>query len=119
MLDILKLLKLDNLFENLTAYIETKIEYYKIQFKEEVARALSILIFIYLLSLIAVIFLIFISFFIVVMLNHLFSSQYLGFLIVAGFYLLAGILMYVNREKLIYSKVFEEFFNRNKNNEES
>ncbi len=118
MLDLLKLLKLDNIFNSLVGYIETKIEYYKIQFKEEIARALAILIFIFLLSLMMVLFLIFFSFYIVAILNHLLSSQFLGFVIVAGFYLILAMLIYTFREELIYEMVYRVFFNKPENEKE-
>lgn len=110
MLELLKILKLDNIFNSLTGYVETKIDYYKIQFKEEVSRALGLLIFIYLFSLILVLFLIFFSFFAVAVINHLMESQYMGFLIVAGIYLILAAFLYAYREKLILSKVMKEIF---------
>ena len=119
MFDILKLLKLDNLFENLVGYIETKVDYYKIQFKEELARALAILIFIYCISLVLVLFLIFISFGAVVLINHLLSSQYLGFVIIACIYLVLAVIMYLYRDKFFFNKVFEAFFNKEEDNKES
>jgi hypothetical protein len=113
MFNILKLLKLDSILDSLTGYIETKIEYYKIQFKEEIARALSLLIFVLLLSIVMLLFLIFLSFFAVALLNHLFGSQYLGFLIMAFIYLILGLIIYVFRDNLIFGKVYREFFKDN------
>ena len=110
MFNILKLLKLDNIFDSLTGYIETKIEFYKIQFKEELARALAILIFIFLISLVLLLFLIFLSFFAVAFLNHVLQSQYLGFLIMAFIYLILGLFIYVYRENLIFGRVVKEIF---------
>ena len=118
MFNILKLLKLDNILDSLTKYIETKVEFYKIQFKEELAKALGILIFIFLMSIVMLLFLIFLSFFAVAFLNHILQSQYLGFLIMAFIYLILGLFIYVYRDNLIFKKVFKEFFRDNTNNEE-
>ena len=117
MFNLLKLLKLDNIFDSLTGYLETKIEYYKIQFKEELAKALAILIFIFLMSVVMLLFLIFLSFFAVAFLNHMLQSQYLGFLIMAFIYLILGLFIYVYRENLIFGRVFREFFKDNTDTE--
>ncbi len=117
MFNILKLLKLDNILDSLTRYIETKVEYYKIQFKEELARTLSILIFVFLISMVLLLFLIFLSFFAVVFLNHVLQSQYLGFLIMSFVYLILGLFIYVYRESLIFGRVFKELFRDNSGKE--
>ena len=118
MFNILKLLKLDTIFDSLTGYIETKVEYYKIQFKEELARALAILIFVFMISMVLLLFLIFLSFFAVAFLNHVLQSQYLGFLIMAFIYLIVGLFIYVYRENLIFGKVFKEFFKEKSHKDE-
>jgi uncharacterized membrane protein YqjE len=115
MFDLFKLFKIDNIFNSLTGFIETKIEYYKLQFREEVARTFAMLIFAFFMSMIMLLFLIFLSFFLVAFLNSAFSSQYLGFLIIAVFYLLLGIILFVFREKLIFEKIHREFFKKDKN----
>ena len=115
MFDLFKLFKLDNIFNSLTGFIETKIEYYKIQFKEEVARAFAMLIFMFILSMLALLFFIFLSFFLVVIINSAFSSQYLGFLIMAIIYLLLGSILFIFRKKLVFNNVYREFFKNDKN----
>jgi uncharacterized membrane protein YqjE len=110
MFDLLKLLKLDNIFDNLVGFIETKIELYKIQFKEEVARALGVMILLIILLQVAMLFLIFISFFFVAILNSFISNQNAGFLIVSSVYLVLGVALYLFREKLIFNYILKEFF---------
>ena len=114
MFDLLKLLRLENIFDNLVGFIETKIEFYKVQFKEEIAKALGMLIFLFFLSQLILLFLIFISFFLVAYINYLLSSQNLGFLIIAIIYMILGLLLFLFREKLIFRMILKEFFNNDK-----
>ena len=109
MFDLLKILKLDSLFNNLIGFIETKIEFYKLQLKEEAARTLALLLFLYFISLAGLLFLIFLSFFFVALLNHFFESQYLGFLIMALFYLVSGIILYIFRKEIFLKRTFSHF----------
>lgn len=96
---ILKLLKLENLFENLSGYVESKIELFKFEIREEVVSILSKVLVTLIVAL---------CFFFCLILASLGLAYYLGtlvgmtggLLIVAGVYLLIFILLIVFREQV-------------------
>lgn len=96
---ILKLLKLENLFENLSGYVESKIELFKFEIREEVVSILSKV----LVTLIVAV-----CFFFFLTLASLGLAYYLGtlvgmaggLLIVAGVYLLIFIFLIAFREQV-------------------
>ena len=93
--------RIKDIINALIGFIETKIELYKIQFKEEIAKALSILIMAFLVSLIGLLFILFLSHFLSIILNEALGSHYLGYLIVTVLYLIVGILIYFKRKKIL------------------
>jgi len=96
---ILKLLKLDSLFENLSGYVESKIELFKVEVREEVVAILSKILVLLIIAL---------CLFFCLILASLGLAYYLGtlvgmtggLLIVAGIYLLILILLIVFREQV-------------------
>lgn len=89
---ILKFLKLDSLIEHLTGFVETRIELMKVEVQEEIARVLSrALVFIVITSILTLFILLFsiaVSFKISERLGN-----FGGFAVVAGFYLLIGVVL--------------------------
>ncbi len=81
-------------------FVETKLEIYKIQLKEEAAKAFTFIILIFILSMILLLFALFLSLFVGGILNKMLNSSYYGYLIISGFYLIAGILIYLFRKKI-------------------
>lgn len=103
--------KVKNLFDSLMGYIDTRVELYKIQFKEEAAKVLVIAVFAMIFSMIGLLLILFLSLFVSEVLNTLFESRFIGYLISCLFYLLLGILVYLMRDKItdvINAKLFEE-----------
>jgi len=98
-----------NLVNTLINFIETKIEIYKLQFKEEAAKAFTVIILIILLSMMGLLFVLFLSLFFVEFLNDLLGHPYYGYLIIAVLYIIMGIITYSLRKK-IYSRVANVFF---------
>jgi len=94
------LFKVKNLFDSLMGYIDTKVELYKIQFKEEAAKVLVIAVFAIIFSMIGLLLILFLSLFVSEVLNSLFDSRYLGYLIICIFYLLLAVLVYLLRDKI-------------------
>jgi uncharacterized membrane protein YqjE len=97
---ILKFLKLESLIENLTGYVETRIELTKMEIREDLARGLSNFLLFILLGVVFTLFLILIS----VAAAHLIAKSMGtvgGFAIVAGFYLLLGLLVFAFRGAII------------------
>ena len=97
---ILKFLKLESLIENLTGYVETRIELTKMEIREDLAKALANFLLFILLGVVLTFFLILIS----IAVAHLIAKStgaIGGFAIVAGFYLLLGILVFAFRATIL------------------
>jgi len=96
---ILKFLKLDSLIENLTGYVETRIELTKMEFKEDLAKGLSKAALFLLVGAVFSLFVILIS----IAVAHLIARSIGpvgGFAVVAGFYLLLGLLIFAFRNSI-------------------
>jgi uncharacterized membrane protein YqjE len=102
---ILKFLKLDGLVNNLTGYIETRIELMKYEVKEDIARAVSKMAMFLLLGLLFTFFLLFISVAIATKIGESIGN-FAGFGIVASFYLVMLLLAFILRESI--SKAVEK-----------
>lgn len=96
---ILKMLKLDSLFENLSGYVESKIELFKVEIREEVVAILSKILVVLLVALCLFFCLILASIGLAYYLGTLVGMTG-GLLIVAGIYLLVFILLIVFREQI-------------------
>ncbi|HZB14276.1 MAG TPA: phage holin family protein [Chryseolinea sp.] len=97
---ILKLLKLDSLIENLTGYVESRIELTKMEIREDLAKGLSRFLLFILLGAVFTLFIILIS----IAVAHLIAKPlgaFWGFAIVAAFYLLLGLLVFAFRDAII------------------
>jgi hypothetical protein len=103
---IAKFLKLDNLMENLTGYVETRIEILKYDLKEDLARILSKTSVFMAMLFTGMFFLFFLSTAIAMEIgSHL--GYFGGFAIVSGFYIILGAILFLNRES-VASKVEKE-----------
>lgn len=91
---------LTGLIDSLTGYIETRIALVKIEFKEELAKTVAKLIIVLMLSLVFMLFIAFFSLTAGAWLNTVTDSQYLGYAIIALFYLLLFLLIFIFRNHL-------------------
>ena len=107
---LIKLLKLDKILDNLVGYVETRLELYKIQFKEEIAKAIGILVLIMISVAVFGLMVVFLSLAAANHLNTLLNSKFIGFLIIAVVYLILGVLIVKYREKLIFDWTYRFFF---------
>jgi polyferredoxin len=96
---ILKLLKLENLFESVSGYVESKFELFKMEVREELAGIVARVLVILLIGLCFLLFLILASIGLAYYLGTLVGMTG-GIMIVAGFYLLIFVLMLVFRESV-------------------
>jgi uncharacterized membrane protein YqjE len=93
---ILKFLKLDSLIANLSGYIEARVELLKVEIREDIARAVARTLVFVILAFVATLFIFFISIAVAYKLGeHI--GVFGGFAIVAGFYALIGIILWVTR----------------------
>jgi uncharacterized membrane protein YqjE len=112
---ISKFLKLDNLIDNVTGYVETKVEIVKVEVKEDLARGLGSAINYMIIAFVFALVILFLSLGIAfVLANKL--GELPGFGIVALFYLIIGVVLLANRKALSNKlhKQLSENFNKKK-----
>lgn len=104
---IFKFLRLDNLIENLSGYVETRVELIKLEIREEIARVISHGLMVVVLFLLGLLFLIFISIGTAIFLNGHFNSPSAGFWIVSGVYGALGLMIGLFHKSI--SRSFERY----------
>jgi len=100
---IFKFLRLDNLMESLSGYIETRIELLKIEIKEDIAKILASALVILIVVFLALIFLLFLSIGFAHYLNTFFEKEHIGYWIVAGIYGLPCLIFVLFRKDIRHS----------------
>lgn len=110
-----KIFKVDNLINNLTGYVESKVELLKIEVKEELARNLAKVAAWLLIAFILALFIVFLSIAVALELAGIFGS-FAGFSMVAAAYLIGGLILWGSRQRLIskFEKQFELMFRKKK-----
>lgn len=106
---LVKLLRLENLIDHLTGYVESQVAMVKLEVREEVAKILSRGLVVGVVLLLAFLFLLFFSVGLAHYLNSLFEQPFIGYWIVAGIYGLPCIVFLVFRKSI--SKKIEHQFN--------
>lgn len=96
---LLKFFKLDGIAGNLTGYVETRMELLKLEIREDLAKGLSKLVVFILLAFIATLFIFFVSMALAYKLGE-YLGGFGGFAVVAGIYLVVGIVFYTMRERM-------------------
>jgi uncharacterized membrane protein YqjE len=112
---ITKFLKLDNLIENLTGFVETKVELVKVDIKEDLAKGLGTAVNYIIVSFVFALVILFLSLGVAIALADQLGTL-AGFSIVALFYLVVGVILLINRKKLSdkLTKQFAENFKKKK-----
>ncbi len=98
---LLKLFKFENIAANLTGYVETRLELFKLEIKTDLAKALAKVVTLIFVCFLGFLFLLFVSLGASHLINTMLDSYYAGFLIIASLY---GILLLVvvgNRKKIM------------------
>jgi hypothetical protein len=115
----LKLEKIEELIAGLKSYATTTIELVKLETAKHVSDILANLISRLIVGLVFILFAFFLSLGISFYLSELFGNSYLGFAIVAGAYLLLGIILVVGRKKLLIrlvcNKIVQDIFQNQDN----
>ncbi len=94
-----KFFKLDGLIDNLTGYLETRIELMKLEIKEDIGRGIAKVILLLGVVSFFTLFVFFISMAIAYKIGESFGV-FEGFTIVAGFYFLVGMLLFLFKNPL-------------------
>ncbi len=100
---IFKFLRLDNLIDNLSGYVEARIELIKIEIREDVAKVLAQALMVVTILFLALIFLLFLSVGLAHFLNSFFVQAYIGYWIVAGIYGIPCLIFILFRKKIGHS----------------
>jgi uncharacterized membrane protein YqjE len=107
---IFKFLRLDNLVDNLSGYLETRLELFKIEVREDVGRVLAQALMITAILLLSILFLLFFSVGLAHFLNGFFDKPYVGYWIVAGIYGVPCVVFIIFRKNL--SHKFEQYMTK-------
>lgn len=97
----MKLFDIDKLVENLTGYIETKIELIQLDVKEELTQLIAKVFAYSIIALFAIFAVTFISIGLSTLLNDYLDSYYLGYLIIGLLYLILTVVFYGIRTRVI------------------
>ena len=97
---IFKFLKLDQLFDSVSAYMEARLELFKLEAREEISEVLAKGVQTTLILSFLAMALFFGSFTAAIFIGEYMESYGMGFLIVTLFYFVVGILLYILRNKL-------------------
>jgi len=105
--DIFQTSRIKSIFENVHNYVEARLELYKISLFEKGAKIAADLITAAILGVCAAFFLIFLSVGIALILGNWLGGAYIGFLIVAGVYLIIGLVIYLRRKSILQKPIME------------
>ncbi|WP_170830141.1 phage holin family protein [Williamwhitmania taraxaci] len=101
--------RLEDLTESAKQYLNTNIELLKFEATERTSVIGSGLISRLLVGMVSLLFVLFISIAAGFYLSELLGDSYSGFLIVAGFYFLLGLILIIGRKKLIETPLRDKF----------
>ena len=97
---ILKFLRLDNIIQHMTGYVETRIELMKADVREDLVLAISRSMVMVALFFMGFLFLIFFSIGLAQFLNRFFEKSYAGYCLVAGIYGATFLILLVFRKRI-------------------
>jgi amino acid transporter len=95
--------------ENAKAFIETNIAYYKFWVFKVAMKSTTLILKFFLIAMCLMIVLLFISIAGAMALGQLFDSYPLGFLAVAGIYLVLALLLFLVKDKIVEGPILEKF----------
>jgi signal transduction histidine kinase len=97
-----KFFRLDTLTEDLSGYVEARVELLKLEVREEVAKAITRVMVLGVVILLLVLLVVFLSIGFAFYFNQYFEEKYAGFFLVGGFYLILLLLSMLLRKQLFY-----------------
>lgn len=99
----------DDIQENAKAYMESSIAYYKLWGFKVAMKSMTLMVKFILIALCLTIVLLFVSIACALSLGNLFGSYPLGFLTVAGIYLVLALLLFLVKDKIVEGPILEKF----------
>ncbi len=111
---ILKFLRLDSLVQNLTGFVETRIELMKVEIREDVAKGIARGLMMAAFFLVGFLFLIFFSLGTANFLNRFFDEPSIGYWIVTGIYAATFLILLASRKGIqsYFEKQMKEMMKR-------
>lgn len=100
---IVKFLRLENLVDHLSGYVETKVALVKMEIREEVAHALSRGLVSLVVMLFGFLFLLFLSIGVAQYINTFFEGEYVGYWIVGGFFGFVFAILLIFKKSILHS----------------
>ncbi|WP_298303298.1 competence protein [Flavobacterium sp.] len=95
--------------ENAKAYVESSLAYYKLWGFKVAMKSTTLLVKFLLIAMCLMIVLLFVSISGAMALGQLFQSYPLGFLAVAGIYLILALLLFLVKDKIVEGPILEKF----------
>ncbi len=103
---------IDILFEKTKDYVETRADLFRLKAIKKTAEVGSSIVSQVIIAIVFSSFFIFLNIAIGLLIGDLMGKLYLGFFIVAAFYLIVGILVYTNRQKIIGSPIADSIIKK-------
>lgn len=104
------MLNLDRLVNNLSKFIELKLEIYELKMKEQLVGIISSFATLALIISFGLYMLFFCSLALGFYLNDIFDSTFIGFVLVGIIYMLICIILIIFKDKIITNHLFQAFF---------
>lgn len=98
-----KFFRIDSLTEDLSGYVEARVELLKLEVREEVAKAITRMSVLVIIALLFVLFIIFMSIGFAFYLSQYFEIRAVGFFLVGGFYMILLLISMVLRKQIFQS----------------
>ena len=95
----------ESLIDRVKIYVETRIELLRLKAIDKSSSFLSLLISMIIVILMSFIFIILFSVGLALLIGEMLGKTYYGFFIVAGFYLLVGLILFAFRNKLLKTPI--------------
>ena len=99
----------EDIQENAKAYLESSISYYKLWGFKVAIKSTTMILKFFLFSICLMIFLLFISIAGAIALGQMMDSYPIGFMIVAGIYLVLALLLFLVKDKIVEGPILEKF----------
>ena len=103
---------IDALFEKTKDYVETRADLFKLKAIKKTAEVGSSIVSKVIVAIVFLSFFIFLNVALGLWLGHLTGASYLGFFILAAFYLIVGIVIYSSRQKIISSPIADSIIKK-------
>lgn len=96
---------IESLIDRVKSYVETRIDLLKLKAIDKSSSFLSVLVTMLVLSIVGLIFIILLNIGLALYIGSLVGSAYCGFFIVAGFYLITGLVIFIFRDQWLKTPV--------------